>query len=252
MADEITDSELLRRYSAGGVEEAFAALVDRHLPMVYGATVRQLNDPAQAREVAQTVFILLARRAAWLTRHPSLAGWLYRTAIHLARHQARTNQRRRQREQIAAELATTMKADDSILSQITPILDELLLELGAADREALLLRFFAGKTLREVGAALGVREDAAQKRVAKALEALSGRFRRRGFRVAGGAMVVAAGRRQHRRAGHSRQPHDAGRPGRRRRQFPGQPRPARHQAYDDYQTSNRRPVCRDSRGPAGL
>ncbi len=183
MANELSDAELLRRYLDGDADSAFAVLVERHLPMVYGAALRRLDEPALAQEVAQNVFILLARRAVWLTSHPSLAGWLYRTAVHLAKHQSRAEHRRRRREQIAVELGTTMKADDSLLSKIAPVLDDALLELGAVDREALLLRYFGNKSMREVGAALGLREDAAQKRVAKALGALTERFRRRGFHV---------------------------------------------------------------------
>jgi RNA polymerase sigma factor (sigma-70 family) len=191
LSRELTDSELLRRHLAGGEEAAFAMLVERHLALVYHTALRRLNnDPTQAQEVAQNVFILLARRAMWLAEHPSLAGWLYRTAVHLAEHELRTEQRRRRREQTALELGTLMKPDDSPLSQISPVLDEALMELGAADREALVLRFFAHKSLREVGAALGVREDAAQKRVAKALDALTERFRRRGFRVAATAVTA--------------------------------------------------------------
>ncbi len=188
----MTDSELLQRYLTAGAEADFAALVERHLPLVYGAALRQLGNPALAQEVTQNVFITLARRAIWLTGHPSLAGWLYRTAVHLAQHQVRAEQRRRRREQIALELGTTMKVDDSLFSKIAPVLDEILLELGAADREALLLRFFADKSMREIGAALGVREDAAQKRVAKALDALTERFRRRGFHIAGAAATALA------------------------------------------------------------
>jgi DNA-directed RNA polymerase specialized sigma24 family protein len=98
MTGDPTDPELLRRYLADdGADTAFAALVERHLPVVYGAAFRQLNDPSLAREVTQNVFIMLARRAVWLTGHPSLAGWLYRTAIHLAQHEARGEQRRRHR-----------------------------------------------------------------------------------------------------------------------------------------------------------
>ena len=81
-----TDAELLKRYLAEGAEEAFAALVERHLALVHGVALRHLNDPALAQEVTQNVFITLARRAVWLTGHPSLGGWLYRTSVHLAQH----------------------------------------------------------------------------------------------------------------------------------------------------------------------
>src|SRR5208283_3889709 len=115
----------------------------------------------------------------------SLGGWLYRTTLHLAQHEWRADQRRRMREKTALELGTCMKTEESLLCTIAPLLDETMLELRRGDREALLLRYFANKSLREVGAALGIKEEAAQKRVSKALEALAERFRRRGFRMAG-------------------------------------------------------------------
>lgn len=187
-----TDAELLKRYLKEGAEDAFGTLVERHLSMVHGVALRRLNDPVLAQEVAQNVFITLARRAVWLTGHTSLGGWLYRTTIHLARHELRTELRRRRREEIALEIGTTMKMDDSLLPNIAPLLDEAMLELHAADREALLLRYFGNKSLREVGAALGIGEDAAQKRVAKAEQALAMRFRQRGFRVASTAALAVA------------------------------------------------------------
>src|SRR3984957_905767 len=184
MMSEQTDAELLRRYLKDGTDDAFRTLVDRHLALVYSVALRRLRDPALAQEVTQSVFIMLARRAVWLTGHASLGGWLYRTTLHLAQHDLRAEQRRRRREETALELGTCMKTDDSLLADITPLLDEAMLEIRATDREALLLRYFSNKSLREVGAALGIREDAAQKRVAKAEQALAERFRRRGFRVA--------------------------------------------------------------------
>jgi RNA polymerase sigma factor (sigma-70 family) len=187
-----TDAELLKRYLQDGAEDAFGTLVERHLALVYGVALRRLHDPALAQEVTQTVFITLARRAVWLTGHSSLGGWLYRTTVHLAQHGLRTEQRRRRREEIAYELGTCMKTDESLLRNIAPLLDETMLELRPSDREALLLRFFGDKSLREVGAALGIGEDAAQKRVTKAVEALVERFRQRGFRVVGAAALALA------------------------------------------------------------
>jgi RNA polymerase sigma factor (sigma-70 family) len=192
MANEETDPELLRCYVAAGDETAFATLVEKHLTVVYGAALRQCNNPDTAKDVTQEVFTVLARRAVWLVGHPSLAGWLHRTAVHIAQHELRKSQRRELRDLTAAELGTVMKDDDSLLVRLTPELDEALLELRDGDREALLLRFFANKSMREVGAALGLREDAAQKRVAKALNALTERFRRRGFRVTSVAVTALA------------------------------------------------------------
>jgi RNA polymerase sigma factor (sigma-70 family) len=187
-----TDAELLKRYLEEGAEDAFGALVERHVALVYGVALRRLREPAAAQEVTQTVFITLARRAVWLTGHQSLGGWLYRTTLNLAQHHTRSVQRRRRREEIARQMGTCMNNDESLLQTIAPVLDEAMLELRAADREALLLRYFGNKSLREVGSALGVGEDAAQKRVAKAEQALAERFRKRGFRIAGTAALALA------------------------------------------------------------
>jgi len=188
----LTDNELLKRYLRDGAQDAFATLVKKYLGLVYGVALRRLHDPTPAQEVTQNVFITLARQAVWLSGHASLGGWLYRTTNNLAQHEWRADQRRRKREEIALELGTCMKTDPSLLSTITPLLDEAMLELRSADREALLLRYFANKSLREVGAALGIQEDAAQKRVSKALDALAERFRQRGFRVGAAAALALA------------------------------------------------------------
>jgi RNA polymerase sigma factor (sigma-70 family) len=192
MLEGQTDAQLLRRYVGEGAGDAFTALVQRHLSLAYGVARRHCNDAALASEVAQKVFITLAKRAVWLTSHPSLGGWVHQTALNLAQHELRSERRRRQREQVALQLGTCMKEDESLFATIMPVLDEALLDLRAGDREILLLRFFGNKTLRETGAALGITSDTAQKRVAKALDALSEQFRRRGFRVAGAAALGLA------------------------------------------------------------
>jgi RNA polymerase sigma factor (sigma-70 family) len=192
MLEGQTDAQLLRRYVGEGAGDAFTALVQRHLSLAYGVALRHCNDAALASEVAQKVFITLAKRAVWLTSHPSLGGWVHQTALNLAQHELRSERRRRQREQVALQLGTCMKEDESLFATIMPVLDEALLDLRAGDREILLLRFFGNKTLRETGAALGITADTAQKRVAKALDALSEQFRRRGFRVAGAAALGLA------------------------------------------------------------
>jgi RNA polymerase sigma factor (sigma-70 family) len=192
MTSDPKDQELLKRYVHEGSEESFRTLVERHVDLVYGAAFRQLNNRSLAEEATQNVFVTLTTRAKWLTGHPSLAGWLYHTAVNHARQQFRTEQRRHLRETVAAQLGGSMQSDESLLKSLTPILDEALLELREADREALVLRYVEDKSLREVGAMLGISEDTAQKRVARALEALTGRFRRRGYKVAAVTTTAAA------------------------------------------------------------
>src|SRR4029434_5319073 len=167
MATSTPDAECLRRFVANADERAFAELVERHVRLVHGAALRILANADAAQEVAQSVFILLARQACRLTGHPALAGWLYRTAVLQAREYQRTQARRRQRELHAVAIGSTMNQAESSStpSELEPELDEAMLELSARNREILVLRFFSGKSLREVGADLGIREDAAQKRV---------------------------------------------------------------------------------------
>jgi RNA polymerase sigma factor (sigma-70 family) len=192
MATTTSDAECLRRFVTKADERAFAEIVERHIRLVHGAAMRILADPDGAQEVAQSVFILLARQAWRLTGHPALAGWLYRTAVLQARAYRRGQSRRRERERQAAVIGSTMNHAASSVSELEPELDEALLELRVCDREVLVLRYFSGKSVREVGEALGIREDAAQKRLSKALDALTGKFRRRGLRTAAPALTVVA------------------------------------------------------------
>ena len=187
---DLADAELLKHYVHDTDESAFAALVQRHLPMVYGASLRCLRNPDAAKEVAQNTFIALAKRAVLLIGHPSLGGWLYRTTIHFAQHHSRSQHRRQHYELLAHHLGTCMKPENSLLTELLPVLDHVMLELRSADREALVLRYFGNRPIREVAAALGIGEDAAQKRIAKALERLTYLFRKRGFRIAAVAFTA--------------------------------------------------------------
>src|ERR1043166_6532788 len=95
-----------------------------------------------AQEVAQNVFIALARKAVWLRGEQILSGWLHKTTLLEARQWWRGEFRRQRREQTAAELGTTMNNDDSLLKSLTGVLDEGLMQLRQTERQALLIRFF--------------------------------------------------------------------------------------------------------------
>ncbi len=183
MAELRTDRELIREYAQDGSEGAFASLVQRHLDLVFATALRGVNDERVAQEVAQNVFIALARKAAWLGSEISVAGWLHKTALLEVRQHWRGELRRQRREQTAVELGTLMKDDDSLLKALSAELDEGLLELREADRQALMLRYFEGRSHREIGALLGAREDAVRMRIDKSLDRLTRFFRRRGYAV---------------------------------------------------------------------
>jgi RNA polymerase sigma factor (sigma-70 family) len=188
------DIELLRKFVRQGDQASFAGLVRRHLGLVYGTAVRRMHDPAAAEEIAQDVFLALARSAWQFAPDDSLPAWLHRVTVLKCRQWTRGELRRRRREQAAVQLGTTMKTPDEqpALRALVPLLDEALLSLSGKDRAALLLRYIESRSLREVGVSLGVGEDAAQKRVAGALHRISLFFQRRGFRTATTAAAVAA------------------------------------------------------------
>ncbi|HMJ88894.1 MAG TPA: sigma-70 family RNA polymerase sigma factor [Candidatus Acidoferrum sp.] len=184
-----TDLELLARYTRQHAEDAFAEIVRRHLGLVYSAALRQVRSPQLAEEVTQSVFIDLARTAAKLKPDTILTTWLYqvtrRTAIDVVRREAS----RQLREQIATEM-NALNATAADWTHIEPLLDEAMHALDDTDRAAVLLRYFENKSLREVGTTLGTSENAAQKRLARAVECLREFFAKRGVTVGASGLVV--------------------------------------------------------------
>jgi RNA polymerase sigma factor (sigma-70 family) len=186
-----TDADLLKRYARRGAEDAFRLLVERHIDMVYSTARRQLGDEMLAEDVTQTVFSDLARKARMLPDQTVLAGWLYQSARFAAAKVVRTEIRRRTREATAMELQRHASDPEPDWTQLQPLLDDAMGELPAADRDAILLRYFQRKDLRDVGAALGVNDDAARKRVARALDRLREQLARRGVATASAALATS-------------------------------------------------------------
>ena len=183
-----TDLDLLREYARGS-EKAFATLVTRHLGLVYSAALRQVKSSQLAEDIAQSVFTDLARNAQQLKPETILAAWLYQVTRRTALNVSRGEARRQAREQIAVELAD-MNATSSDWTQIEPWLDEAMETLDEPDRAAILLRYFENKNLRDVGKTLGVGEDAAQKRVSRAVERLREFFSKRNVTIGASGLVV--------------------------------------------------------------
>lgn len=189
-----TDAELLEQFTREGAQEAYAELVRRHIGMVYGAALRHVGGDAHlAQDVTQTVFTALARKASGVAHRGALAGWLYLSTHHAAAQAVRTERRRRVREEAHAMHERLIKDDAASLEweQVRPVLDEAMRELGEADREAVLLRYFEARPFSQVGAALNVSEDAARMRVERALDKLRAQLERRGIASASAALGAA-------------------------------------------------------------
>jgi RNA polymerase sigma factor (sigma-70 family) len=177
---EVADMELLRQYADQNSDEAFAALVARHVNLVYSAALRKTGNADAAGEITQAVFIILAQKAGRLSRKTILSGWLYQTTRLAAANFLRTEIRRVRREQEAYMQSLANETEPELWPQLAPLLEDAMGRLGEKDRNAIALRFFEGKSFQEIGVAFGASENAAKKRVAHALEKLHRYFSKHG------------------------------------------------------------------------
>ncbi|MBI1195921.1 MAG: sigma-70 family RNA polymerase sigma factor [Gammaproteobacteria bacterium] len=185
---------LLREYAEGGSEEAFAEVVRRYLDLVYSTALRLVNgDQHQAEDVSQKVFADLASVAARMKGEVMLGGWLHRHTCFVASKTMRAERRRQIREREAVEMKAMQEEASADLALVSPVLDEAINQLGSADRQAILLRFFEHRDYAGVGAGLGSNEEAARKRVGRALEKLERLLKRRGIALSATALGTALG-----------------------------------------------------------
>jgi RNA polymerase sigma factor (sigma-70 family) len=185
------DSELLATFARTNSEDAFAELVRRHVYLVYSAALRQVGGDAHlAQDAAQSVFTDLARKAGSLARRQTLSGWLYTSAHFAAAKLVRTETRRREREEYFMRELTNQSSigvspaaptPELEWQQLRPLLDAAMHELKKVDRTAIVLRYFENLPFVEIGAQLGLNENAARMRVERALEKLRATLAQRGL-----------------------------------------------------------------------
>ncbi|HXR05751.1 MAG TPA: sigma-70 family RNA polymerase sigma factor [Candidatus Acidoferrum sp.] len=187
----LDDMQLLAEYAARNSEEAFSTLVARYVNLVYSAALRQTGNPHEAQEITQAVFLVLARKAKTLRQGTVLSGWLYHTARLTAANALRGEIRRQNREQQAYMQSTLNQPEPDHWQQVGPLLEQAMSGLSDADRNAIVLRYFENKPLKEVGAALGASDDAAKMRVNRALEKLRKFFVKRGVTLSAAALGAA-------------------------------------------------------------
>lgn len=186
------DWQLLRQYAEQNSQEAFATLTRRYVNLVYSVCRRELSDPDLADDVTQAVFLILARKASGLRRGVILSGWLFQTARFAAKNARTREQRRRRHEQEAAQQAMIDQSihENALWNGMEPFLNRALASLGTGDRDAALLRCLEGRSFPETGAALGVSEEAARKRVFRGLEKLRRILVKEGVIVSSAALAA--------------------------------------------------------------
>jgi len=186
----IDDMDLVREYARRKSEAAFAELVSRHLNLVYSVALRQVRDPHLAEEVTQTVFIILARKADSLGPRTVVSGWLYRTARYASARALTLGRRRQSREQEAFMRSQLNGAEAGAWTEIEPLLETAMGQLGETDHNAVVLRFFKSRSFKEISSELGTTEAGAKMRVNRAVEKLRVFFTRRGLTFS--TMTIAA------------------------------------------------------------
>jgi RNA polymerase sigma factor (sigma-70 family) len=187
----LTDGELLERFVSRREEEALAALVRRHGPMVWGVCRRIVPNYHDAEDAFQATFLVLVRRAASVVPRALVGNWLYGVAYQTALKARATAARRRTRERQVTDMPEPPAAPQDLWNDLQPLLDQELSRLPDRYRAVVLLCDLEGKTRREVARQLGVPEGTVAGRLARARVLLAKRLAGRGLAVSGGALAAA-------------------------------------------------------------
>jgi len=189
MFDGRTDRELLEAYVRDGVEEAFSAVVRRHAALVLGVSVRVLRNEADAHDVFQAVFLVLARKAAVVRWRPSIAGWLSSAAYRLAL-KARAQRAQRRRKELAACPRRNDVADRAEQRDLIDALVKEVQRLPERYLDPIVLCYWQQLSQDEAAKRLRISVGAFRGRLHRARALLLERCRRRGL---GSALAVSAG-----------------------------------------------------------
>jgi RNA polymerase sigma factor (sigma-70 family) len=191
-AASASDPQLLERFLAGHDATAFAALVRRHGPMVFGVCRRLLPNAHDAEDAFQATFLVLVRRAASLGRPERLGNWLYGVAYRTAL-KARGRAARRH-EQPLTDVPGPDTVAELVWRELRPALDEELHRLPEKYRTPVVLCYLEGVSKREAARRLGWPEGTLSTRLHRARELLRGRLARRGLALSAGVLAVALSR----------------------------------------------------------
>jgi RNA polymerase sigma factor (sigma-70 family) len=182
------DGQLLAHFVATRDEAAFAALVRRHGPMVFGVCRRVLRNHHDAEDAFQATFLVLARKAA-AVRCDAVGSFLYAVAYRTCLEARTVNARRRARERPVEDLPAPAVAPPQP-QDWRPLLDGALSRLPDKYRVPVVLCDLEGLSRQEAARALGVPEGTLSSRLARAHALLARRLARSGLALSGGALAL--------------------------------------------------------------
>ena len=166
------DIDLLTAYAEKGDDAAFRQLVDKYAGMIYATAKRRTGDIEAAKEISQTTFAILARKAGSLKAHTSIGAWLHRTCVLESAKHLRSEYRHLRKMKALTDRERQVN-EEHLWDRLEPCLDEAIERLPASDRQLIILRFIDGLKFREVGEKIGKTEEACRKQMGRALDRLS-------------------------------------------------------------------------------
>lgn len=186
----LSDSELVRRFAASKDEVALAALIRRHGPLILRTSERLLGNRADAEDVFQAVFLVLARKVTTLKRPEAIGPWLYGVAQKVARNLRRKNRTRAARERQTPAKALRDAQEDLSLREAETLLHEELAGMKSVYCDALVLCYLEGHSRDEAAHRLGLPLGTFKKRLEKAKHILHARLTKRGLGLSS-ALIAA-------------------------------------------------------------
>jgi RNA polymerase sigma factor (sigma-70 family) len=186
----LTDGQLLDRFVIRHDEDAFAALVKRHGPMVLGVCRRILGDTPDAEDAFQATFLVLVRKAATVLPREMVANFLHGVAFQTARKARAQMARRRARERQVIAMPEPEAVPEEVWDDLLPLLDRELSLLPAKYRVPVVLCDLEGKSRREAAHHLGWPEGTLSGRLSRARSLLARRLSRHGPMLSAGTLSV--------------------------------------------------------------
>lgn len=179
----LNDTDLLARFFQDKVDAAFATIVERHGPLVYGVCRRILADPNDAEDAFQATFLVLVRKGGTLRDPARLSSWLYGVAHRTARKLRAKAMLRTKSERQASQMPTKSDHHDMTYDELQAVLDEEIAQLPEKYALPLILCYLEGKTNAQAAAQLGWPEGSISRRLSRARELLKARLSRRGLAI---------------------------------------------------------------------